>query len=450
MVILRFAPSPTGFLHVGNVRTALINYLFAQKNRGRFLLRFDDTDTERSEEAFKEAAIRDLDWLRWCFEDPFSQSERLHLYDDAVEKLKQQGRLYPCYETPQELDFKRKRLLASGAPPVYDRAALSLTPEKKAAYEAEGRKPHWRFHLDDKTVTWKDMTRGPLSYKSNALSDPILVRENGTYVYTLCSVVDDLDKGVTHIIRGNDHISNTAVQIQLTEALGGSATTFLFAHLPLLMDSQGKSLSKRLGSLSIQDLRYKKGIEPMAINTYLAQLGSSHDMVSFKNLNGLVKKFSLGSYSANSPKFSLEDLERQNAKLLRSLTYDEARLMLNEGGFGHINSDFWEAIHDNLFNLSDIKGLWSLAKGEVTPVIREEDLDYIALSLEHLPKRVWTGKTWTQWTDTLKRLSGRKGKALFMPLRLALTGKEHGPEMKRFFPLMCRETVRQRLQGKTA
>lgn len=450
MVVLRFAPSPTGYLHVGNVKTALINYLFAEKHQGRFLLRFDDTDTQRSKDVYKDAILRDLRWLGWEFEDPFFQSQRLSLYDKAVKSLKENGRLYPCYETPQELDFKRKRLLAAGRPPVYDRASLSLSQDKKVAYEAEGRTPHWRFLLEDKTVVWQDEARGSLSYESTSLSDPILVRENGTYVYTLCSVVDDLEKGVTHIIRGNDHISNTAVQIQLTEALSGDRNPFRFAHLPLLMGSQGESLSKRLGSLSVQDLRDKNGLEAMAINSYLAQLGSSQEIVPARSMDQLVKTFSLGSYSANSPKFSLEELERQNAKLVRSMSYEEARPRLSSYHQDQVTSDFWEAVRENLTRLSDLDILWSLIKEPVKPVIGEEDSDYLARALGCLPSAPWTEETWKAWTDDLKKESGRKGRSLFMPLRLALTGEQHGPEMKKILPLIEENIVRARLRGDTA
>lgn len=450
MVVLRFAPSPTGYLHVGNVKTALINYLFAQKHQGRFLLRFDDTDKERSQDLFKKAIVEDLEWLGWTFETPFFQSERLSLYDAAVEALKAQGRLYPCYETSQELDFKRKRLLASGRPPVYDRAALSLSCEKKAAYEAEGRRPHWRFRLEDSTVHWQDEARGALSYESTSLSDPILVRENGTYVYTLCSVIDDLEKGVTHIIRGNDHISNTAVQIQLTEAVSADKNPFCFAHLPLLMGPQGESLSKRLGSLSVRDLRDHHGIEPMALNSYLAQLGSSQEMSPIPDMAGLVKTFSLSSYSANSPKFSVEELERQNAKLIRSLSYDQVKPLLSTEQQTKIHQSFWEAVRENLTRLSDLELFWALLKEPVTPLIHDEDADYISLALENLPSGPWDESTWKIWTDTLKKISGRKGKALFMPLRLALTAQQHGPEMKKLLPLMGEEIARQRLQGRAA
>ncbi|MCA0370020.1 MAG: glutamate--tRNA ligase [Proteobacteria bacterium] len=446
MIKLRFAPSPTGLMHVGNARTALVNWLFAKKHGGQFILRFDDTDVARSRDEYAEAILQDMAWLGWTHDALFHQSKRLDLYRKAFEALKAAGRLYACYETPQELDFKRKRLLSLGQPPVYDRTALSLSDEDKARLEGEGRKPHWRFRLEHRAVTWQDLARGPLSYEGGALSDPILVREDGTFVYTFCSVVDDVDMNITHILRGNDHISNTAVQIQLLEALGADPSAIAFGHFPLLLGENGESLSKRLGSLSLQELR-AQGLEPMAISSYLAHLGTRDEITPELALEPLIAHFDPTAFSANTPKFSPTDLERLSSKLVHKMPFDQVKERLASLGLSHMDEAFWLIARENLSKVEDIRDLWEICYGELSAQKREADAPYLLEALGCLPDGTWNEETWGQWTSTLKEATGRKGRELFLPLRWALTAQEHGPEMKKLLPLMGRDLVVKRLES---
>lgn len=446
MVILRFAPSPTGLLHVGNARTALVNWLFAKRHQGTFILRYDDTDLVRSKEEYANAIAQDMAWLGWHHDAVYYQSKRLPLYEEAFEKLKASGRLYPCYETPQELDFKRKRLLSMGKPPLYDRASLTLSAEQKEAYEKEGRTPHWRFLLEHRAVAWQDLARGPLSYDGASLSDPILVREDGSFVYTFCSVVDDLDMKVTHILRGNDHISNTAVQIQLLEALGGNAANINFGHFPLLVGENGEALSKRLGSLSLQEMR-ENGVEAMAISSYLAHLGTRDEITPETTLTPLIEHFDPSAFSANTPKFSPTDLKRLSAKLLHKMSYDQVKERLAHMQLAHITEDFWQMARENIETLGDVAGLWDICHGAFSPAPRADDAPYLKEALALLPEEPWDENTWQTWTTRLKEKTGRQGRALFLPLRWALTGLEHGPEMKKILPFIGREVVQARLRS---
>ena len=449
MIILRFAPSPTGLLHVGNARTALVNWLFAKKHGGKFILRYDDTDTQRRQARYANAIAQDMDWLGWHYDEVFYQSQRLPLYEKAFEALKASGRLYACYETPQELDFKRKRLLAIGKPPVYDRASLELTPAQLADFEAQGRKPHWRFKLEHRAVSWNDMARGPLSYEGSSLSDPILVREDGSFVYTFCSVVDDVDMKITHILRGNDHISNTAVQIQLLEALGANPDTFNFGHFPLLLGENGESLSKRLGSLSLQELR-EQGLEPMALSSYLAHLGTRDEITPELSLEPLIAAFDASAFSANTPKFSPTDLTRLSAKVLHKMPFNQAQDRLKDHGLEAVHEDFWNMTRENISTLEEVKDLWRICFEEMSPEKRPEDAEYLTYALEFLPNEPWDENTWALWTGILKEKTARTGRALFLPLRWALTNQDHGPEMKKILPYIGRERVIARLKGEKA
>lgn len=435
----RFAPSPTGLLHVGNARTALVTWLFARSVQGSFLLRLDDTDQERSTEAFAEALQRDLEWLGLDHDAFARQRDRKAIYDAAIEKLKADGRLYPCYETPEELGLKRKTLLSRGLPPIYDRAALSLTDAQKRRYEAEGRSPHWRFLLKHDPIEWNDLIRGPVRFEGKDMSDPVLIREDGTPLYHICSVVDDADFGVTHIVRGEDHVSNTAAHVQMFEALG--ATPPIFAHLPLISDAEGGKLSKRLGSLSLQSLRDEEGIEPMAVASLLARLGTSLPIEPFREMNGLVESFSFERFSRSTPKLDPEDLLRLNAKILHDTPYEEVKDRLPES----MDADFWMAIRPNISRIQDAQDWWQVARGPVSPII--EDPDYLKQAASLLPADPWDSATWQVWTDNLKGQTGRKGKALFMPLRKALTGMEHGPELGTLLPLIGPERTRERLSA---
>jgi glutamyl-tRNA synthetase len=443
-VTVRFAPSPTGRLHAGNIRTALFNFLFARKTRGRLILRLDDTDKERSTEEFAHGIREDLAWLGLDWAKEFRQSDRFALYEAAVDRLKGKGRLYPAYETPEELELKRKRQLARGKPPVYDRAALKLTKEERAKLEAEGRKPHWRFLLEQRDVVWDDLVRGRQHVDAASLSDPVLVRADGTYLYTLPSVVDDIDLGITHVIRGEDHVANTAPQIQLFEALG--ATPPAFGHHNLLVGPDGQALSKRDRSLSIEALR-EEGIEALAVASYSAILGTSDAIAPHLSLDELVPGFDFAKLSRAPARFDPHELRLLNARLLHLLPFsavaDRLKSMGVEGG-----ADFWEAVRGNLGVLAEAKLWWQVVQGPLEPVIGDGDLCRKAAGL--LPPEPWDETTWSAWSSAVKQATGAKGKALFAPLRLALTGREHGPELKQLLPLIGRARVVARLEGKTA
>lgn len=438
---LRFAPSPTGMMHVGNARTALLNWLFARKNKGHFILRFDDTDLARSKSDYATAMVDDLKWLEWHYDEVFYQSDRLNRYQEAAHRLKDKDLLYPCYETPEELSFKRTMQRSQGKPPLYDRAALTLTASQKEAYISEGRKPHWRFKLTGETITWHDMAHGPISIDTSSLSDPILIREDGSPIYTLSSVVDDLDYDITHILRGNDHITNTGIQMMLASALRPEKSFPLCGHFPWMLAQDGGPLSKRLGSLSIQDLRHQ-GLEALTLSCYLARLGTCDDIVPCA-LEELIDQFDVSHYALSSPKFSQDDLERLNAKLMHHLPYDAIAHRSSV-----LNEDLWTVLKANITKFQDIDPLIKIIQGPLTPLI--EDASYIKTALELLPPTPWHEDTWTIWTNALKKATQRKGKDLFMPLRLALTAQEHGPEMKKLLPLLSVERVVKRLQGHVA
>lgn len=446
MIRTRFAPSPTGRLHVGNIYIALSNWLFARKYQGEFILRYDDTDTERSTTAFKEGIAEDLQWLGLDWDRQAAQSVRLSHYDQAIETLRKRGRLYPCYETAEELSLKRKVQLQSGKPPVYDRAALKLSAEQRAELEASGREPHWRFLLEPRDVEWVDLTRGPQRIDCRSQSDPVLRREDGTYLYTLPSTLDDIEMQVTHVIRGNDHVTNTGVQIQIFEALGARPPQF--AHLPLLVDAAGEGLSKRLGSLSIASLR-EQGIEPIAILSYLSVLGTGEPVHLVDSPRDLLDSFDLSRFGKASPHFDAADLERLTARLFHNWDWNETlRRKLTAQGLPEVGSVIWEAVRTNLSRLDEITDWQAVIKGPIDPIRREEDAFYQqAVSL--LPPLPWDDRDriWKDWTQQIKSLSGRSGKALFLPLRLALTGREAGPEMHILLPLIGRDKAIARLRG---
>lgn len=442
-VKVRFAPSPTGHLHVGNCRTALINWLFARAQNGTFLLRIDDTDPERSTSAYETAIREDLAWLGLTHDEEARQSNRLDVYAAAAEKLKAMGRLYPCYETPEELTFKRKLQRGQGRPPLYDRAALSLTAEEIAAHEAAGRKPHWRFKLDDTVVEWQDLVRGPVRFEGAHMSDPVLIREDGRPIYTLASVVDDIDMHITHIVRGEDHVANTAVQCQLINALGHDYKAFTFAHLSLLTGKEGEGLSKRLGSLSIGELR-ENNILPMAINSLLGRLGTSLPVEAFAEMAPLIDHFSFDHFSRATPKFSEEELSQLNTQLLHKLPFDkiadQAAALVPE-----ITESFWVNVQRNLTDLGDLKNWWTICRGEITPVLDPADKDFID-GLYHDLKATAADVDLGDWFKGARKDSSRKGKQFFMPFRLALTGQSHGPELPKILHLMGRDKALMRLK----
>ncbi|RIA47553.1 glutamate--tRNA ligase [Dichotomicrobium thermohalophilum] len=443
-IAVRFAPSPTGLLHIGNIRPALFNWLFARKHGGRFVLRLDDTDIARSCEEYAEAIREDLHWLGLDWDEEVRQSDRLDLYAEAAEKLKAAGRLYPAYETPDELERRRKRQRAQGLPPIYDRAALKLTDEDRAKLEAEGRKPHWRFKLDHREVAWDDLIRGEQTIDAGSLSDPILVRADGTYLYTLPSVVDDIALGITHVIRGEDHVANSGAQIQIFEALGGSVPWF--AHHNMLVGAEGESLGKRLGTLSIRQMR-EDGLEPLAILSHSAAIGTSDPVTAHQSLDELIESFDLDKVSRAPARFDMSELRGVNAKLLHERPYEKVADELSALGVGG-GEAFWLAVRGNVTVLSDALEWWQVVQGPVTPVIEDEELCEAAADL--LPREPWDGTTWKAWIDAVKAETGRKGRALFHPLRLAITGRAAGPELGALLPLIGREKVAVRLRGNAA
>ena len=444
MSLVRFAPSPTGLMHVGNARTALLNYLFAHRNGAKFFLRIDDTDTERSRPEFEDAILEDLAWLGVTHDLFARQSARAGAHDAVAERLKASGRLYPCYESAAELDRKRKRQIAAHRPPVYDRAALALTPVERAKLEAEGRRPHWRFRLSQTKVRWHDLLRGDVEIDTGHLSDPVLIREDGRFLYTLPSVADDIDFAVTHIIRGEDHVTNTASQIEIFEALGAAVPRF--AHFPLLVGAGGEALSKRLGSLSLRSLR-EDGIEPLALDCYLAKTGTSDPVEVKPSLAALAEEFTFGKIGRAPAHFVPDELSALNARLLHTLPFEAVADRLAAMGIAG-GTEFWEAVRPNLARLSEASDYWRLVTGPVEPVL--EDRNIAVRAAELLPPEPWDQTSWGSWTAEVAAATGARGRALFHPLRLALTGREHGPELKKLLPLIGRARVLARLNGETA
>lgn len=440
-VRVRFAPSPTGMMHVGNLRTALVTWLFARRHGGHFLLRIDDTDLERSKKEYEEAIEESLVWMGLTWNEKTRQRDRMNRYADVIESLKSAGRLYPCYETPEELALRRKAQLGQGRPPIYDRAALQLTAEQQKAYESAGRKPHWRFRLDDASILWNDLIRGESRFDPADLSDPVLIREDGSPLYHLCSVIDDADYDITHVVRGEDHVTNTAMHIQMFEALGKKPPRF--AHLPLISDAEGGKLSKRLGAMSVIALRDEEGLEPMAIASLLGRLGTSDPVEAFTSLDDLARDFDFARFSRNSPKFDRDELLRLNARILHGTPFESVNVRLARMGMPELDETFWHVARANIARLSDTHEWWRVASGPVDPVI--EDADFARAAAACLPPPPWTQDTWSQWIADVKHRTGRKGKTLFMPLRLALTGMDHGPELAALLPLIGPEKTRERL-----
>ncbi|BBK41288.1 glutamate--tRNA ligase 1 [Allostella vacuolata] len=446
-VSVRFAPSPTGFLHVGNVRAALVNWLFARRHGGRFLLRLDDTDLERSEARYAAGIEEDLSWLGLAWDRFARQSDRLGAYRSAFDRLAAAGLVYACYETPDELALKRKLQLARHQPPVYDRGALRLTAAERAAFEAGGRRPHWRFRLGDGPVAWDDLVHGHLSFEAGNVSDPVVLRGDGQPIYTFASVVDDLELGISHVIRGADHISNTPVHLQIYRALGGDPAGLAFAHLPLVSGGEGEKLSKRQGSLSLRSLR-AEGVEAMAVASLLARLGTADPVEPAADLAALVAGFDLARFGRSSPHFELAELWQVNAKVLHLLPFDAVAGRLMALGLDGAGADFWEAVRPNLGRLDEARDWWQVCRGPLAPVI--DDPAFAAAAAAALPPEPWDAETWRTWTQALTAATGRKGKALFQPLRRALTARDHGPELRNLLPLIGRERVLRRLAGETA
>ncbi len=438
-VITRFAPSPTGRLHVGNLRTAIHNWMWARRHGGKFLLRIDDTDRERSREEHVEAIRADLAWLALTPDGEERQSARFDRYEARFAELKVAGRVYPAYETAQELDLKRKILLGRGLPPIYDRAALRLTAEEIAAFEAEGRAPHWRFRLDDTPLDWDDLVRGPQHFPPAAMSDPVVRRADGSWLYLLPSVIDDIDMGITHVVRGEDHVSNTALQIGMFAAL--NATPPAFAHEALLTGSEGK-LSKRLGSLGVDHFR-DEGIEPQAIVALLARIGTSDPVEPLVDPAPLIAAFDFGHFGRAPARFDEVELAGVNAKIVHQLTFDAVRDRLPAG----INATGWAAIRPNLERISDAADWWAVVEGPVMSETADEDRAFLLQAAEAAEAIDWAADPWHALTSALKAATDRKGRTLFLPLRRALTGRDHGPDMAALLPLIGRDRAIERLRA---
>ncbi|WP_333573626.1 glutamate--tRNA ligase [Sphingomonas sp.] len=438
-VVTRFAPSPTGTLHVGNLRTALHNWLFARRHGGSFLLRIDDTDQARSEEAFVEAIRADLAWMGLTPDAEERQSARFDRYEARFAQLVADGRVYPAYETAQELDLKRKVLLGRGLPPVYDRAALALTEADRAKLEADGVRPHWRFKLDhDAAIGWDDLVRGPQRFEAKLLSDPVVRRADGSWLYLLPSVIDDIDMGVTHVVRGEDHVSNTATQIQMFDALGGAVPGF--AHEALLTGAEGK-LSKRLGSLGIDHFR-AAGIEPQALIALLARLGTSDPVEPFADSAPLIAGFDFGRFGRAPARFDEAELSQLNARIVHQLEHAAVADRLPAS----IDAAGWEAIRPNLASVAEAADWWAVVEGPIAaPPVEAENRDFLVQARIVAEGLDWSADPWRALTDALKTASGRKGKALFLPLRRALTGRDHGPDMAALLPLIGKDRALERL-----
>ncbi|WP_294320185.1 glutamate--tRNA ligase [uncultured Sphingomonas sp.] len=439
MTVTRFAPSPTGFLHIGNLRTALHNWMFAKKAGGRFLLRIDDTDGARSEERFVDAIRRDLAWLGLVPDGEERQSARFDRYEAVFAEMVASGRIYPAYETPEELDLRRKILAGRGLPPVYDRAALKLTDDDRARLEGEGRRPHWRFRLEAEPIEWDDMVRGPQKFDGALLSDPVVRRADGSWLYLLPSVIDDADMGVTHVVRGEDHVSNTATQMQMFAAMG--AVPPAFAHEALLVGNEGK-LSKRLGSLGVEHFR-ASGIEPEAVVALLARLGTSDPVEAVVDTAPLIAAFDFGRFGRAPARFDEAELAQVNARIVHQLPFDRVAQALPDG----MDAAAWNAVRGNLERVADAADWWRVVTGHVDAVpVTAEDRAFLDRAAAVAAGLDWADP-WAELTAALKTETGRKGKALFLPLRRALTGMDHGPDMAALLPLIGRERAIARLTG---
>jgi len=443
MVVTRFAPSPTGRLHVGNIRTALHNWMWARRHGGRFLLRLDDTDAERSTVENAEAIRADLDWLDLAPDAAVRQSDRFALYEARFEALRAAGRVYPCYESAEELELKRKILAGRGLPPIYDRAALALVDAQRAAYEAEGRHPHWRFKLDhDSPIAWDDLIRGAQHLDPRRLSDPVVRRADGSWLYMLPSAIDDIEMNVTHVVRGEDHVTNTGLQLQMFDALGAPAPSF--AHEALLVGSEGK-LSKRLGSLGCDAFR-EEGIEPIALIALLARLGTSLPVEAVSDVAPLIESFDFARFGRAPARFDLDELKALNARIIHSFDYSKVAARLPAG----MSAEAWEAIRPNLTRLNDAEDWWAVVEHAAPAAAAPEDRPLLVRAAELAERAEWNQGVWKALTSAVGAETGRKGKGLFLPLRLALTAREHGPDMNALLPLIGRERAVERLRRAAA
>lgn len=437
MIVTRFAPSPTGKLHIGNIRTAILNWLFARSSGGRFVLRIDDTDVERSEERYVDSIRADLAWLGLTPDGEERQSERFALYERRFDDLRAAGRIYPAYESQQELELRRKVLLGRGLPPVYDRAALSLSDGDRAKLEAEGVRPHWRFKLAPGAIEWNDLIRGPQHFEAATMSDPVIRRADGSWLYMLPSAIDDVDMGISHVVRGEDHVSNTALQLQMFAAMNAPLPTF--AHAALLTGTEGK-LSKRLGSLGVEHFR-EEGIEPQAIVALLARIGTSDPVEPFVDPAPLIAAFDFSRFGRAPARFDEGELAQLNARIVHQLDFAAVADRLPVG----MDKVAWEAIRPNLTTVAGAGDWWHVVEGPIAAAVDPEDRDFLAAAQLVAGEIDWTGDPWHALTNALKDATGRKGKPLFLPLRRALTGMDHGPDMAALLPLIGRDRALERL-----
>jgi glutamyl-tRNA synthetase len=441
MIVTRFAPSPTGLLHVGSIRPILVNYLFAKQAKGKFILRIDDTDLARCSDYYKQQILQDLQWLGIKWDDIFYQSQRLDRYNQVVKLLLESGRLYECFESPEELDLKRKTRLSSGKPPIYDRSALKLTYEQKLQYIERGRKPCYRFKLEDKDIVWDDLIRSSVRYKGQDLSDPIVIRQDGSFTYMLCSAIDDYDYNISHIFRGEDHINNTAIQLQMLEAM--SAKIPQFGHLSFLKAKDDK-ISKRVGGYEVAKF-ITGNFQPMAINSFFAYIGTSKPIVAKNNLQELIDDFDIKVFSPSPTIYTESEIEILNHKLLIQLDFSDVADSFCKMGLAEIDEEFWLAVRKNLNILLDVKLWWQICKSPIIVDPEKLDRDFLEITADLLPSGKLDQDSWGKWTDSISEKTGRRGKDLFMPLRIALTGLQHGPEMRLLLPIIGRHEIERRI-----
>ena len=439
-IITRFAPSPTGMLHVGNARTAIINYLLAKKLGGKFILRIDNTDKLRSKQKYEEQIKKDLTWLGLSWDNEFDQLSRIEHYNNIKSHLIKSGYLYPCYETPEELEVKRKSLINRNLPPIYDRSALHLSDDKINSYKEEGRNPHYRFKITDKNIKWHDLIKGEVIYEGKYLSDPVLVRRDGSFTYMLCSTIDDIDYHISHILRGDDHISNTAIQIQLFEVLGSHIPSF--GHMGLVKTKDSK-ISKRTGGFEIEYLREHEGLEALTISNFFSRVGSSLNIPSYTSLTDIIDNFDISKLSKNSTVFDIADLYHVNEKILHKLNYRSVANILWKICGTEVTEEFWLACRTNLKKLSDIKLWWDVCYDFKNNT--STDSEYMKLVASLLPSGTLDKSSWKAWTNIIKDKTGRKGKDLYMPLRIAITGIDYGPELNELLPIIGNKDLLRRL-----
>lgn len=436
----RFAPSPTGLLHIGNARSAVLNWAYIKNKGGEFILRIDDTDKERSNKEYEIKIKKDLNWLGITWEKTFNQSDRYELYNKSINQLKLSKRIYPCFESFEELSLKKKSQLTSGRPPIYDRGALNLSDDQIDNLINSGKKPHWRFKLKDKKIEWNDLIKGKISFDSKNLSDPILIREDGSLLYHLPSVIDDIEEKITHIIRGEDHITNTAFHIEIFESLNTSIPEF--GHHPFLTDETGKSFGKRLGGLSIQSMR-ENDFENLTLLNYLFSIGTSSNLTTEKDINNLVNNFNINTLSTSSPKFSITVLNSLNKDILQSYTYQDVQEKFQTLSKKDVNEKFWKFIKNNIGFFSESLEWIDIIKSKNTFI--NEDKDYLCAAAKLLPDEPYDETSWDEWTSLIKDKTGKQGKELYMPLRIALTGREKGPELKYLLPLINKNQILKKL-----